>query len=475
MKKIVTILALVLVALFLVDGVFIVQYSTDHNILIPENHKPVIKGYISHRVIRINNDTDFANQAAAEGWPGDGTQSSPYMISGYDIDAHRAGDVIYIGNTTVYFVVENCYLHNASHHSDPYFVGVGLALYNVVNGKIKYNTINSNGWGGIRMYNSSKNIIWNNIFSNNYDGIALYHSNNNTISNNVISGNEYDLYIESSNKNIIFKNTISNSYWGIHLINSNSNVIKSNLISNNTDYGIYIDLNNSYNIIYYNSFYYNHGSEYSYNPSHIQAYDRSSNNYWNSTTGIGNYWLDWADNNNTNDQNHDGIVDWPYKIGNPVNVKDYYPLKSTSLKNVLSHPMNLTAIVGKGYINLTWKPPVYGKNTVTGYQIYRNGVPIKDVSAFQLWYNDTNVTSDQNYSYYVTAVNPNGESIKSNEVNATPLEVSSATQNSQTTGEDNYIKLAWIISGAIIIGTIIGVAYLLYRRRRKNIVASKNK
>ena len=70
--------------------------------------------YTTHDVIRINNDTDFTNQATAEGWPGDGTQSNPYMISGYDIDAHVAGNAICIGNTSVYFVVENSYLYNAS-------------------------------------------------------------------------------------------------------------------------------------------------------------------------------------------------------------------------------------------------------------------------------------------------------------------------------------------------------------------------
>ena len=402
--------------------------------------------YITHDVIRINNDTDFANQAAAEGWPGDGTQSNPYIISGYDIDAHGAGNAIYIGNTTVYFVVENCYLHNTSLQSWPYFAGTGITLYKVTNGTLENNTCSNNDWDGIYLWYSSNNVISNNTCSNNGDGIYLDYSSNNMISNNTCSNNDQGIWLYSSSNNVISNNTCSNNGYGIYLYyyssnnvitnntysnnnwdgifldsSSNGNVISNNLFANNTDYGIYI-YSGSNNHIYHNSFYYNQGSGGTYNSSHVQAYDDGSNNYWNSTTGIGNYWYEWANNNNTNDQNHDGIVDWPYKIAGSAGAKDYYPLKNKSLSNVLSHPMNLTAIAGNGYVNLTWEPPVYGKDTVTQYNIYRDGVliKIKTVSGNQLYYNDTSVTNGQTYTYYVTAVNSAGESDKSNEVQATP-------------------------------------------------------
>ena len=74
-------------------------------------------------------------------------------------------------------------------------------------------------------------------------------------------------------------------------------------------------------------FYFNHGSNDSYNTSHVQAYDAGTN-YWNNDT-MGNYWYDWAKNNDTNDQNGDGIVDWPYKIDGGSN-QDEYPLADTS-------------------------------------------------------------------------------------------------------------------------------------------------
>ncbi len=553
--------------------------------------------YTPHSIIRINGDADFTSQNGVVG--GSGTQSDPYIISGWDIDAQGAGYAIYIGNTTAYFVVENCYLHGASFQSWPYLQGAGIMLYNVKNGKINNNTVSSNE-RGIMLYSSNGNVISNNNLTSNDQGVYLYSSTNNTILNNTASDNSYGIflyyysnnnailnnnastndegiYIWASNNSIILNNivlsnhydgiylyvslgnklgnntlagngisisgalehyttneiytnntvngkpvyfwknmsggkipagagevilanctdvlienqnlsygsidievayssnitirnnncsnnvvygsgiylwksvnstiynntlinsgygivlyyysdnnTISNNtietshYDGIYLWASNNNTITNNIISNNSEYGIYLTSGTSHNLIYYNFFYYNHGSGSTYNSPHIQAYDDGNNNYWNSLIGIGNYWCDWANNNNTNDQNHDGIVDWSYPIDGSAGAKDYYPLKNKSLSNVLSHPMNLTAIAGNGYVNLTWELPVYGKNTVTQYNLYRNGAFITSVPATQLYYNDTNVVNGQTYTYYVTAVNSIGESDKSNEVQATP-------------------------------------------------------
>ena len=108
--------------------------------------------YIQHGIIRINNNTEFARIAQQEGWPGDGSENNPYIIEGYDIDARGAGNCIYIGNTTVYFIIKNCYLHNSSYLSDLYFEGVGILLYNVQNGIIDNNTFSNNEMESILLY-----------------------------------------------------------------------------------------------------------------------------------------------------------------------------------------------------------------------------------------------------------------------------------------------------------------------------------
>ncbi len=531
-----------------------------------------VKGYASHNVIRINSNADFTLQNGVVG--GSGTQSDPYIISSWDIDAHGAGNSIYIGNTTAYFIVEDCYLHNTSSVSYPYFESDGITLYKVQNGTIKNNVI-SNNWNGVDIYYSQSNVIENNTIYNSENGVYFWYSNNSIMNNNNISnswegtilisssdnvienntiynntdegifiywnsnstviknnkiygnGNGIFLYSSSSNKlygnnmtkngiilsgykntfttqdipsnntvngkslyyyknanmnnattpvnageiilgNVTYfrienlainntfvaieigysfhiciynttirndgygllfyssvNNTIENSiirdnrWYGILIVSSNYNVIRNNTILNNGRYGVYI-YSGSYNLIYNNSFFYNHGSGDSYNSLHLQASDNGTNNQWN-VTGIGNYWRDWANNNDTNDQNGDGIVDWPYKIDGTANVVDHFPLKNTSVKLPPLPPWNLNATAGYGYVNLTWDAPCgNGTSSITEYKIYKNGVFIASVPANQLYYNDTNVVNGQTYTYYVTAVNSIGESAKSNEVQATP-------------------------------------------------------
>ena len=45
-----------------------------------------VKGYTPHDVIRINGDSDFNSSHGVVS--GSGTQDDPYIISGWDIDAH---------------------------------------------------------------------------------------------------------------------------------------------------------------------------------------------------------------------------------------------------------------------------------------------------------------------------------------------------------------------------------------------------
>lgn len=207
--------------------------------------------YTTHDVIRINNDKEFAQIAQQEGWTGNGSQSNPYIISGYDIDAHGAGDAIYIGNTTVYFVVKDCYLHNASSHRIFYVGGDGIMLYNVKNGNIKNNIIRKNGEEGINLCSSNHNMISNNIcISNNETGIYLSESRNNVISRNNCSDNGDGVYLDDhSNNNIVSINNCNNNYYGVVVGDASHNVISSNICNNNSYGGIYLPYSSAYNVI----------------------------------------------------------------------------------------------------------------------------------------------------------------------------------------------------------------------------------
>jgi fibronectin type 3 domain-containing protein len=93
--------------------------------------------------------------------------------------------------------------------------------------------------------------------------------------------------------------------------------------------------------------------------------------------------------------------------------------------NPPSPPQNLHASAGDGRVDLGWDPPAdNGGLPVTGYNIYRGDSPggegfLASILLFTT-YTDTAVQNGHTYYYYVTAVNLNGESGRSNEVSATP-------------------------------------------------------
>ncbi len=636
------------------------------------------KVYKPHSTIKINDDSDFTYENGVIA--GSGTKDDPYIIAGWDIDAHGKGNAIYIGNTKKYFIVRNCYLHNASYHSWPYSIGAGITLYRVRNGTIRDNLIDDNRRGiyfdssdsntiegniidnnsnyGIYIEYSSKNIIsnntlknndigiyvegtyneiqgndmWNNgiflynnyhtlttqnisttntvngktvyyyknanmnnvsvpadagqvllgnvshlilknlkienasvgieigyskhivirncdIRNNSISGIHLYYSFKNKIDENNIENNGlFGIFLHSSFNNIIEKNKISNhDDVGIYMYNSHNNTIAKNNVNNNVREGIYFEFSNNntidnniihsngqdgiriccsdgniitnntlkknsksglqigisnntvvinnmvvdnhrdgicliygssknkitknkiinnsgyglmvsmcnHNLIFNNYFYYNRGSGDRYRKSHIQAYDKGKNNLWNNST-LGNYWHDWANNNDTNDKNHDGLVDWPYVIRNGI--KDNYPLKNATFLMVPLAPESLNASIGDCYVNLTWnKPQGNGSTPIIKYVVYRNGKPIATVPAYQLWYNDTNITNGIEYRYYVTAVNTIGESEGSEELKIIP----------HCTGKIKHSvpKLHLIM---LVLAAILLITFLLFMFRNKS-------
>lgn len=213
--------------------------------------------FVFHSPIIINNDSDFASQASSEGWQGDGTASSPYVIEGYDINASGYRAAVAISNTRVHFVVDACYLHEALWSGFPPFYTYGILLSNVTNGTLTGNVCMSNELWGIATSFSSNVVISNNIcssngedgirldsstfifvmdnwaLSNGFSGIFLNSSSANTIENNTCSSNsQSDICVTYfSNDNTIVNNTCSsNGEVGISLVNCYSNILRNNKI-----------------------------------------------------------------------------------------------------------------------------------------------------------------------------------------------------------------------------------------------------
>jgi len=294
------------------DGVYL---SATHNLkldnveIINASYGVFISSYLSYN-IRVNN-TILRN-------------FGPYGITTNPVDNTK-----YIRN----IMVENSTFYKESS-------GTAIRFYRVDGGKIFGNEVNFSGSdssNGIDLVTYTQNIaVSENRVEETYTGIHMSSAYYNTIRNNTLLKLGYSgitMYVSS--RNLIEGNVInSTGNYGILIGGgSNSNIIKENYIGNATSYGISAQSSTKLNEIYNNSFYFNHGSTSQYDSDHVQAYDASGTNYWNTSGiphGYGNYWYDWANNNDTNDQNHDGIVDWPYKLDGGVGAEDSYPLTSAT-------------------------------------------------------------------------------------------------------------------------------------------------
>jgi len=294
----------------------------------PGNNVPLLT---SHAPIRINSNADFTSANGVSS--GSGTQADPYIIENYEINGTNYGYCIYIGNTTVHFIVRNCSLHDASGNSGTYFWNSGLYLYNVrggilenntasnnqigiyldssSNNTITNNTASSNNWEGIFLFSSSTNRITNNTANwNTYNGIDVWSSSSNTITNNNASNNEggIDLF-SSSNNNTIRNNNASNNYDGVWLYDSSSNTITNNTANSNNNRGIELEWFSSSNTITNNTASNNRREGMYLNSSSTN--NMIANNTANSNDGDGIY-LNSSDrntitNNNASSNSDNGI------------------------------------------------------------------------------------------------------------------------------------------------------------------------
>jgi titin len=82
-----------------------------------------------------------------------------------------------------------------------------------------------------------------------------------------------------------------------------------------------------------------------------------------------------------------------------------------------STPLNLEYKVRRYFSLVSWSPPEdNGGSPITSYRLFRNGSLISELSATITTYNDTEVAPGINYHYSVSAVNSEGESIKSDSI-----------------------------------------------------------
>ncbi len=194
-------------------------------------------------IICNENFTDYA-------LPGSGTENDPFIIERLNITtSENVG--IYIGDVSVFFVIQQCYV-NASE--------VGIQIISVIgNAQIIDNVCLENNYGIEVIYSSNSTIANNLCVYNDEVGIKIEGCSNSSIANNTCTDNKVGIRFERGSDSLIDNNICFNSdTYGIHLLTYyKSNIrITNNLCSSNA-IGFYAEAV-FHVLIAHNTFSYNH-------------------------------------------------------------------------------------------------------------------------------------------------------------------------------------------------------------------------
>ncbi|TFG12561.1 hypothetical protein EU537_09060 [Candidatus Thorarchaeota archaeon] len=157
-----------------------------------------------HARITIESNADFAEQAASEGWPGDGSLLHPYKIQGYRISSDST--CIRISDTTVHFQITSCQVSISDASS-----GVGVYLHNVTNGDVLYTNF-TGGLTGIYLYQSEDCILTSNrVEKCSHNGVRVERSNHCSVRNSTIKDCDTGILVDSSPHSRLLYNQIQNA------------------------------------------------------------------------------------------------------------------------------------------------------------------------------------------------------------------------------------------------------------------------
>ena len=344
-KSILVMVLLILTTLSTTNSTFSVIASTDDSL-----NELIVRNYVTHGPIYIDYDDNFTTPY---NFPGAGTPGDPYRIEGYNITVSGDYPILFSGNNTKHFVIQNCYLQtdtNIGIYLGKYYemgegtvkildntiiinaLRNGIELFGGNYSEIKGNTIITNNYG-ITMQNAEYSFVSGNIItssdesgiytvfcpnstftrnncSGGYLGIELYQSSDSSLTHNNCSYNDYGILLDEFSRGTVSNNILlGNLNDGIDTNYCYDTVFTNNLLQENR-YGIYINPNSDNNEIHHNAFINNIGGT-------SQANDDGSNNVWyETTTSEGNYWYNGT------------VATSPYSIDGTASSVDPYPLSS---------------------------------------------------------------------------------------------------------------------------------------------------
>ena len=197
-----------------------------------------------HATIEITSNGDFTTQ----GWPGDGSPTTPFVINDLEINASLTEPGISITGTDVHFIISNCSIHGGFVDSK------GIVLNDVENAVIFNNTCYEGGIGILLNQTDGISLIENKCYSMNRAGIYLDGSDDNTIQRNMATDCWDGIYLERSSFNFVDENFCAGNNWGIDLYwTSNDNDVYNNTLISNIECGILLYLECTLNTIEMNT------------------------------------------------------------------------------------------------------------------------------------------------------------------------------------------------------------------------------
>jgi parallel beta-helix repeat protein len=348
--------------------------------------------YEENTPLLIVGDDDFAYQASANMWAGNGSSSEPYIIENLNITV-ETDTPIQIINTSVFFEVRGClmvggptgiYLENVTNakvwnntiylatecgilfaESDHVLVtnntvhGIsdasssGISSYSSKYSKVINNTIETiNGWGLLVDYSHNCSITQNKVLDCIRDGVGLRDSSENNITSNEIAyAHMNGIKLGNSPRCLIEWNLVSHSLSdGISIEASADCTIQHNVLFDSGAYSL--DVAGASTVIISNTFYQsqlqglrcqsddNHVTQNNFieNGLAFPSYSTYVAMIGSSNTVNGNYYDFWT----WPDVNEDDIVDNAYLYGDTIEQADSEPhvrVFQTNLMHILTKPI----------------------------------------------------------------------------------------------------------------------------------------
>lgn len=158
--------------------------------------------------VNIRSDSELAEY----GWPGNGTESSPYLIAGLQF-SYPDQEPIIIENTRAHFVIRDCVFEKQG--MPAYYGNVNaIQIFNVSNGIVKECSISATGLA-IGVSNSSEIVIKNNRIRDTEYGVNFGPLERSIIHNNSIISGYIGISADGLMNCNITMNTIAEVDWGI--------------------------------------------------------------------------------------------------------------------------------------------------------------------------------------------------------------------------------------------------------------------